>query len=434
MRASRHTGFAFVQGSRVSEAALSDPSLSAAPRRLRLIDRREPGYAFSPLTYHDSWLSIDPIVGCPSSCSYCYMRQTGWTGVRPERILEVDELLALLLSADTRHFVQHKTVLSFGNHTDTFAADNADYFLRFIEELERRRLRNVVVVVTKRLIPDSVLIAARRLRYAKLRFCVSYSGLSSAFERGGPEGAALDSLARLRGIGLAGIHFWRPICESNGTDDAIRTMLDAVAPLAAASVYVGLKLTPELVKSYRRRLSTAAGFGRRSPWRAIAARFPGAVAAYRQLTFSAVRLVSAHLLRAEPAAQGARLQRDCLLEDDLPGCESLPIRPACSLHGRAVATGGRRGSSATRASRCASQLPHWPGRRRARRRDFTGRLHVSPAQPRLPGEGRMLERGMFGEACATRQARSCRPSESSARAAGHPERLDPFASPGATRS
>ncbi len=95
---------------------------------LRLIERKSPDYSFTPIAYHDSWLSVDPIIGCTSACSYCYMRQTGWTGVRPEKVIEVGELIVKLLASENKHFIPNETIISFGNHTDTFSPENVDYF------------------------------------------------------------------------------------------------------------------------------------------------------------------------------------------------------------------------------------------------------------------------------------------------------------------
>ena len=32
---------------------------------------------------HDSWITVDPIVGCPADCAYCYLGPLGLRATRP---------------------------------------------------------------------------------------------------------------------------------------------------------------------------------------------------------------------------------------------------------------------------------------------------------------------------------------------------------------
>ena len=49
-----------------------------------LLQFLNPNYHYDPIAYHDSWISVDPIIGCQLNCQYCYMQMTNWTGVQPE--------------------------------------------------------------------------------------------------------------------------------------------------------------------------------------------------------------------------------------------------------------------------------------------------------------------------------------------------------------
>jgi DNA repair photolyase len=98
-----------------------------------LLDVKNEDYTYAPLAYQDSWLSVDPIVGCRLNCQYCYMQATHWTATKPEHLYTMPEIVKMLISH--RYFFPHETVLSFGNQTDPFLPDNIDYTLAFFEAL-----------------------------------------------------------------------------------------------------------------------------------------------------------------------------------------------------------------------------------------------------------------------------------------------------------
>src|SRR5262245_34696501 len=99
-----------------------DPTIAAGASESPLLSRKSANYVYSPIAQHDSWLSVDPLVGCSMNCGYCYMQATGWTGVRPELVMSIPAIFEKLLAHP--HFIPNETVLSFGNHTDPFLPQN----------------------------------------------------------------------------------------------------------------------------------------------------------------------------------------------------------------------------------------------------------------------------------------------------------------------
>jgi hypothetical protein len=57
---------------------------------------------------------------------------------------------------------------------------------------------------------------------------------------------AIETLRRLADRGLRRFHFWRPLLRANSHPAVLRSVLDAVAPYAQASVYCGLQFNPTL--------------------------------------------------------------------------------------------------------------------------------------------------------------------------------------------
>lgn len=221
------------------------PRGASAPKRL---NRTHPEYTYAPIAYHDSWLSIDPILGCSLNCQYCYMRAPGWTGVRPQRDLSLEYILSLL--REYPYFVASETVLSFGNQTDPFLEENVDYTLAFLQALDALEFRNPLAFVTKKRVPDRFIRACQKLKSVQPIFCLSYSGLPPTIERGVNAEDIRRNFVRLSGEGLRVLHFWRPLIGVNGTHAAVASVLDSVVPYSCASVYIGLKVSPPLYKVY----------------------------------------------------------------------------------------------------------------------------------------------------------------------------------------
>lgn len=215
-----------------------------------LLKNIDPGYPYSPIADHDTWISVDPIVGCQLDCQYCYMQLAKWTAVRPQLALSVSEIVDKLLTH--KYFTPHQTVLCFGNQTDPFLPDNAGHTVSFLKALDANRLRNCVAVVTKQLIPTDVLDKVCSLTYVRPIFCLSYSGLPERIEPGVRVEDTRRNFHNLWQRGLSIIHLWRPLVEVNGTWRALEAVLDHVVPYSSSSVYLGLQLNPRLIELYRR--------------------------------------------------------------------------------------------------------------------------------------------------------------------------------------
>jgi DNA repair photolyase len=209
-----------------------------------------PHYYYSPIAYHDTWLSIDPIVGCQLNCQYCYMQIVKWTGVKtPQHLYSIPQIVEMLL--DHKYFVAHQSVLCFGNQTDIFLPSNIPFALEFLRALETRKLKNPVALITKKLIPENFVQEISRLEYVRPIFFLSYSGLPPEVEKGVNPAENQVNFQLLSKYRLRVIHFWRPLLKVNGTDKILREVLDFVAQYAMASVYTGLRLNPQLNAIYQ---------------------------------------------------------------------------------------------------------------------------------------------------------------------------------------
>jgi hypothetical protein len=213
-----------------------------------LLETKKESYFYSPIACHESWLAIDPIIGCRLNCEYCYMRMTQWTAVRPERLYTVNDIVDLLLSHP--YFLPHETVLSFGNQTDAFLPDNADFTIAFFEALEQRKLNNPLVVSTKKLITPEFLERANSFKHVKPVFCLSYSGLPEKIQKGVNPRDNEKNFEAISQMRLPLIHFWRPLIAENGSFKVLKMVLNIVGKYAMASAYLGLRNSPDLHTMY----------------------------------------------------------------------------------------------------------------------------------------------------------------------------------------
>ncbi len=215
-----------------------------------LLDRLNPNYHYNPIAYHDSWISVDPIIGCQLNCQYCYMQMTNWTDVQPEVIYSVPQILKMLL--EHKYFTPHQTVLSFANQTDPFLHKNIELTLQFLKILDLNKLKNPVVLVTKKYIPDYFIDQISYLRFVRPIFCLSYSGLPRNIEKGVNPDENRRNFRKLFDHNIRVVHFWRPLLRANGTLEALQEVMDYVVKYALASVYIGIKLNPYLILLYNR--------------------------------------------------------------------------------------------------------------------------------------------------------------------------------------
>jgi len=213
-----------------------------------ILSKLGPNYYYAPIVYHDTWISVDPIIGCHASCKYCFLRIANWNSVSPEKVYSVHEVVEMLLKH--RLFVPNKTVISFGNQTDPFHPLNIEHLMEFLILLDEHNLQNAVVLITKQAIPDEFLDMVVNLKCIRVIFCISYSCLNPVIERGINHKEILLNFQKVAKRKLPLLHFFRPIVESNSNVDILRETLNYVSKYAIATVYNGLKLHPFLNRIY----------------------------------------------------------------------------------------------------------------------------------------------------------------------------------------
>jgi len=196
------------------------------------------------ISYHDSWISLDPIHGCSYQCAYCVLRHANNTGVRPRPIASPDECVQHLL--DYPFFVLGYTPIAIGNETDMLHPLNREYLVQLLVALQSARVSNPISLITKAPLNDQILSRIRAIPNLKILVFLSYSGLGPRFEPNFTDRRFRENFRVVKSHGFPIVHFWRPLMPNNTSVTQIRDMLSYVSTVADASVIVGLKLHPEL--------------------------------------------------------------------------------------------------------------------------------------------------------------------------------------------
>ncbi|WP_345070315.1 hypothetical protein [Phytohabitans flavus] len=229
-------------------------------------ERQVTGPAVPLVAEHDSWITVDPILGCPADCAYCYLGPLGLRSARaaeratPETVAAAVEDHLWGRRAGVVDPAYDQTPLCVGNYTDMLLTrPNREALVRIVELLAERIPRRPVVVVTKgRLDPD--LLAALDQPGFPIFWFLSQSmarpaGL--ALERGPVADleTTLDN-ARLvsRTTHQKAVHFWRPfVAELRPSRADLEKLVGRLAASGlSSSVVVGLTRGPGVPLSDKR--------------------------------------------------------------------------------------------------------------------------------------------------------------------------------------
>lgn len=204
---------------------------------------------------HETWVSLDPIQGCPATCDYCFLGPQHLTHRAPRQLCEPSALYDALL--DTPHLGNpHRfDALCIGNYTDMcLTPANRAYFLAVLREHRRRLPDQPLCVITKAVLSERFLDEVAASGVAVV-FFISLSFMPHRYEAGTPSPEQrLENFTRIAGYPqLAAVHFWRPLTPlSVSTPRAVEEQLQQlIAHGARLSVVTGLKFGPSLQTAFQ---------------------------------------------------------------------------------------------------------------------------------------------------------------------------------------
>lgn len=188
-----------------------------------------------------SWLSLNPVVGCPAECGYCYRHDDDIFFVRkPTVIRSTEGTLNDLL--DHSFFVRDSTPIAIGNMaTDPFLKGSKAVTFDLLKGLDGLGCSNSVGLITKRPVSKGDMDFLESLSHLDVIVFVTYSEMPRKIEPIGNEKRrkTLRELSRSR---IKTVLYWRPIIEGYNTDaERMRRVLEMGNEYADAFVVSGLR-------------------------------------------------------------------------------------------------------------------------------------------------------------------------------------------------
>ncbi|MFE2192817.1 hypothetical protein ACFXAQ_18595 [Streptomyces olivaceus] len=205
---------------------------------------------------HDTWISVDPIIGCPANCAYCYLGPIGLKARKPEPRVSPGEAVDMLCRylAETRgdmDATRDFTPVCLGNYTDMLLApENVTYLRSFARELAHARVNRPLVVVSKGHMPRSLVEDLGSLDIDMILFSSQSfhrTTLDVRTEKGpvlAPEQTFRAARSCRDSENITMVHYWRPITRKcvPSADWALRTVQALKGAGYRCSVAIGLSL------------------------------------------------------------------------------------------------------------------------------------------------------------------------------------------------
>jgi DNA repair photolyase len=215
---------------------------------------RLPERAREVVEYRKSGLSLNHIQGCPLDCAYCIRHTYGlWDQRQPRALMSDAEAVEELVSH--RYFQPHVTpVQVFNRATDPFLPNVRLHTFAVLEDLDKRELRNHVLVITRHQMKADDVDRLNRLQHVKVTLLFTYSGIDNKDIEPYPSHVAAESLKLMsapRERQYRTVLYWRPLVP--GLNDSPEHLDRAyeLSKHADATVFTGLFYRGQIAEYYK---------------------------------------------------------------------------------------------------------------------------------------------------------------------------------------
>ncbi|MUL41571.1 hypothetical protein FZ103_10350 [Streptomonospora sp. PA3] len=198
-------------------------------------------YMAQIVTNRKSGLSLNHIIGCPLDCGYCVRHFWGnFEQKTPQLLVPTGEAVAMLVGHEA--FRPHATPIQlFNKATDPMLPGVKPHTFAVLNELDRRGMTNLVLIITRFHITEQDMAALEALQHVRVSLLFTYSGIADA--RVEP---IAKSRTTLKSIETAAAHrdrtkvilYWRPIVPGWNDDPATMAGVLDVADAAGLDALV----------------------------------------------------------------------------------------------------------------------------------------------------------------------------------------------------
>ncbi|GGV68008.1 hypothetical protein GCM10010277_76980 [Streptomyces longisporoflavus] len=207
---------------------------------------------------HDTWITLDPVLGCPANCAYCYLGTVGMRAVKPFARVTARELADLVRRylhgrrAEVIDPQDDLTPLCLGNHTDMLMSpENRRATIEVLRELSRRIPPRTMVLITKSVLREDLVAEIDAIGWPVVWFfSQSLAHAAGVPLEAGRTADLEETLANARMVSASrnqhAVHFWRPFVRELHPDAAgLETVIEALRTSGMrCSVLSGLRLGP----------------------------------------------------------------------------------------------------------------------------------------------------------------------------------------------
>jgi DNA repair photolyase len=203
--------------------------------------------------YRKSGLSLNHVVGCPLDCAYCVRHMfNGYDLKRPHLVLSDEEAVTQLVE----HWAFRPNITPiqiFNRATDPFLPGVKDHLFAAIEALDRLRLTNHLLIITRWKVEEGDVARLDELRHLKVTVLVTWSGITD--ERIEPVDSTIaeTSLKVLAAFAARTrkILYWRPLIGGVNDTEAHFEKVRALAQYADAIAFTGIFLRDEMREHFK---------------------------------------------------------------------------------------------------------------------------------------------------------------------------------------
>lgn len=196
---------------------------------------------------HDSWLTINSIVGCTNGCKYCFLQSTSDNLSRPN--YKVSAPIAIDMLQSSKYYEPTIPVCLLPNTDPFLNKNNIEYTKELLSLILNNKLSNPIIIITKCLIPDDFCDYLEELKNKGIDIIIylSYSGLGKEYEPFINHDNIKLNFHNLALKGIKTIHYFRPLVPANSNAKQIDNMLDFVNQYTNISVVSGLKVRADFI-------------------------------------------------------------------------------------------------------------------------------------------------------------------------------------------
>jgi len=197
---------------------------------------------------HSSWLVLNSIVGCTNACKYCLLQDKDNNICKPTILGTPEETIKELLNF--KYYDLLIPVCLFPN-TDIFLnEDNINYLLETLNELEKQKVYNDLVIITKCKIPSNVINKLKNMinNGRNIVVYLSYSGLGKDLEPNVSHEDIVENFKNLYKANIPIIHYYRPFLPQNSNATDIKKMFEFVNNYTTVSATMGLMYVPTMLE------------------------------------------------------------------------------------------------------------------------------------------------------------------------------------------